>query len=150
MKTELPQWVDGNPTGWISWAKGFFRFYRTPNDAKVEIVSWASRGIPSNGMSATKFPTRPSSWVRSFRLWRRRWWTCKNSPDVCCYGVSKPVHVTLIGHLTCRSGNLEHLSRGFTLIFVVRLRCTSLTPWRRPSPSHVCRRKRSIMKIDTQ
>ncbi|RRT74654.1 hypothetical protein B296_00016726 [Ensete ventricosum] len=39
MRMEFPKWEDGDLIDWISHAKHFFRFYRTPEESKVEIAS---------------------------------------------------------------------------------------------------------------
>ena len=39
IKIEFPRWEDGDPTSWISRAKFFFHFHRTPEESKVEVAS---------------------------------------------------------------------------------------------------------------
>ncbi|RWV77966.1 hypothetical protein GW17_00061136, partial [Ensete ventricosum] len=38
MRMEFPIWEDGDPTNWVSWAKKFFYFHRTPEESKVEVA----------------------------------------------------------------------------------------------------------------
>ncbi|RWW39433.1 hypothetical protein BHE74_00055246 [Ensete ventricosum] len=39
MRMDFPRWEDGESMGWISRAKRYFRYYRTPNTSMVDITS---------------------------------------------------------------------------------------------------------------
>ena len=39
IRVEFPRWEDGDPTSWISRAEKKFRFHRTLEESKVEVVS---------------------------------------------------------------------------------------------------------------
>ncbi|RRT69501.1 hypothetical protein B296_00012450 [Ensete ventricosum] len=43
-REEFPKWEDGDPIGWISCAKKFFYFHRTPEESIVEIASTQLEG----------------------------------------------------------------------------------------------------------
>ena len=38
MRVDFPRWEEGDPTEWISCAECYFRYYRTSDDAMMEIA----------------------------------------------------------------------------------------------------------------
>ncbi|RWW20917.1 hypothetical protein GW17_00014949 [Ensete ventricosum] len=38
MRVDFPRWEEGDPVGWISRVERYFRYYRTLDDAMVEIT----------------------------------------------------------------------------------------------------------------
>ncbi|RWW25003.1 hypothetical protein BHE74_00053763 [Ensete ventricosum] len=38
IRVKFPRWEDGDSTNWVSWAKKFFHFHRTPEESKVEVA----------------------------------------------------------------------------------------------------------------
>ncbi|RRT42068.1 hypothetical protein B296_00021557 [Ensete ventricosum] len=38
MRVDFPRWEDGDPTGWLSCVKCYFRYHRTPEATMVDIA----------------------------------------------------------------------------------------------------------------
>ncbi|RWV89443.1 hypothetical protein BHE74_00025727 [Ensete ventricosum] len=38
MMVDFPRWEEGNPTGWLTHAKRYFRYHKTPDASMVNIV----------------------------------------------------------------------------------------------------------------
>ncbi|RWW74011.1 hypothetical protein BHE74_00018072 [Ensete ventricosum] len=59
-KVDFPRWKEGDPIGWISHAKRYFRFYRTADATRVEIATITSWEILFSGSISLSTPMEVS------------------------------------------------------------------------------------------